>query len=98
MRAGAGPALVAECHAVPDRTSRLPAEQARPNVLPCCHATCRSPAAARLTQDASSGAADWAVVDNADPAAPGQLITAAQHRFGRLDLLRVLNRGAAGTG
>ena len=32
-----------------------------------------------------AGAAAWAVADNADPAAPGQLITAAKDRFGRLD-------------
>ena len=42
-------------------------------------------AAARLTGEAGPGAAGWAVADNADPAAPGQLITAAQDRFGRLD-------------
>ena len=47
-------------------------------------------AAARLTQDAAPGAAApgvaaWAVADNADPAAPGQLIAAARERFGRLD-------------
>ena len=38
-----------------------------------------------LTPDAGSGAAAWAVVDNADPSAPGELITAARERFGRLD-------------
>ena len=40
----------------------------------------------RLAQDAA--AADdvtWAVVDDADPAAPGRLIAAARDRFGRLD-------------
>ena len=42
-------------------------------------------AAGRLTQDTAPGAADWAVADNADPAAPDQLITAARDRFGRLD-------------
>ena len=31
-------------------------------------------AAARLNQDAAPGAAAWTVADNADPAAPGQLI------------------------
>ena len=39
----------------------------------------------RLTQDGAVGAAAWAVADNADPAAPGQLIAAARDRFGRLD-------------
>jgi 3-oxoacyl-[acyl-carrier protein] reductase len=42
-------------------------------------------AAARLNQDAAPGAAAWIVADNADPAAPGQLIAAARERFGRLD-------------
>ena len=54
----------------------------------CCsarHETTAAAATARLTQDAGPGAAAWAVADNADPAAPGQLITAAQDRFGRLD-------------
>ena len=54
-------------------------------LLSAPHKTTGASATARLTQDAAPGAADWAVVDNADPAAPGQLITAAQHRFGRLD-------------
>ena len=40
---------------------------------------------ARLTQDAAPGAVAWIVADNADPAAPGQLIAAARDRFGRLD-------------
>ena len=34
---------------------------------------------------AEAGTAAWIVADNADPAAPGQLITAARDRFGRLD-------------
>jgi 3-oxoacyl-[acyl-carrier protein] reductase len=54
-------------------------------LLSAPHETTAASAAARLTQDATPGAAEWAVVDNADPAAPGQLITAARHRFGRLD-------------
>ena len=39
----------------------------------------------RLGRDAATGTAAWIVADNADPAAPGQLITAARDRFGRLD-------------
>ena len=54
-------------------------------LLSAPHETTAAAAAARLTQDAAPGAAAWAVSDNADPAAPGQLITAAQDRFGRLD-------------
>ena len=54
-------------------------------LLSAPHETTAAAAAARLTQDAAPGAAAWAVADNADPAAPGQLITAAQDRFGRLD-------------
>ena len=42
-------------------------------------------AVARLTQDHGPGAAAWAIADNADPAAPDQLIAAARDRFGRLD-------------
>jgi 3-oxoacyl-[acyl-carrier protein] reductase len=42
-------------------------------------------AAARLTQDAAPDAAAWAIADNADPAAPTQLIAAARDHFGRLD-------------
>ena len=49
------------------------------------HESTAAAAAARLTPDPESGAAAWAVVDNADPAAPGELITAARDRFGRLD-------------
>ena len=54
-------------------------------LLSAPHENTAAAAAARLAQDAASGAAAWAVVDNADPAAPGQLITAARERFGRLD-------------
>ena len=54
-------------------------------LLSAPHETTATAAAARLTQDAGPGAAAWAVADNADPAAPGQLITAAKDRFGRLD-------------
>ncbi len=42
-------------------------------------------AVARLAQDHGPGAAAWAIADNADPAAPDQLIAAARDRFGRLD-------------
>jgi 3-oxoacyl-[acyl-carrier protein] reductase len=49
------------------------------------HESTAAAAAARLTQDTAPGAAAWAVADNADPAAPGQLIAAARDRFGRLD-------------
>ena len=55
-------------------------------VLSAPHEATAAAAAARLAQDAA--AADdvaWAVVDNADPAAPGRLIAAARDRFGRLD-------------
>ena len=54
-------------------------------LLSAPHQATASAAAARLIQGGPAGAAAWAVADNADPAAPGQLITAAQHRFGRLD-------------
>jgi len=54
-------------------------------LLSAPHETTAAAAAARLTQDAAPGAVAWAVADNADPAAPGQLITAAKARFGRLD-------------
>ena len=58
-------------------------------LLSAPHQTTAAAAAARLTQDAvpgaAAGAAAWAVADNADPATPGQLITAARDRFGRLD-------------
>ena len=54
-------------------------------LLSAPHESTAAAAAARLTPDAGSGAAAWAVVDNADPLAPGELITAARERFGRLD-------------
>jgi 3-oxoacyl-[acyl-carrier protein] reductase len=54
-------------------------------LLSAPHESTAAAAAARLTPDARSGAAAWAVVDNADPAAPAELITAARDRFGRLD-------------
>ena len=53
-------------------------------LLSAPHQATAAAAAARLTQDGAPAAA-WAVADNADPAAPGQLITAARERFGRLD-------------
>ena len=49
------------------------------------HEATAAAAAAHLTQDAAPGAVGWAVADNADPAAPSELITAAHDRFGRLD-------------
>ena len=55
-------------------------------VVAAPHEATAAAAAARLAQDAA--AADdvtWAVVDNADPDAPGRLIAAARDRFGRLD-------------
>ncbi len=54
-------------------------------LLSAPHETTAAAAAARLTQDAAAGAVAWAVADNADPATPGQPITAAKDRFGRLD-------------
>jgi 3-oxoacyl-[acyl-carrier protein] reductase len=54
-------------------------------LLSAPHEATATAAVARLTQNAAAGAAAWAVADNADPAAPGQLITAANDRFGRLD-------------
>ena len=54
-------------------------------LLSAPHESTAAAAAARLAQDAATGAAAWAVADNADPAAPGELITAARDRFGRLD-------------
>jgi 3-oxoacyl-[acyl-carrier protein] reductase len=62
----------------------LVAEGARV-LLSAPHQATAASAAARLIQGTTAGAAGWAVADNADPAAPGQLITAAQDRFGRLD-------------
>jgi 3-oxoacyl-[acyl-carrier protein] reductase len=49
------------------------------------HESTAAAATARLTQDAGPDAAAWTIADNADPAAPGQLIAAARDRFGRLD-------------
>jgi 3-oxoacyl-[acyl-carrier protein] reductase len=49
------------------------------------HEATATAAVARLGRDDPPGAADWVVADNADPAAPGQLIAAARERFGRLD-------------
>jgi 3-oxoacyl-[acyl-carrier protein] reductase len=49
------------------------------------HEATATAAVARLGQDDPPGAAGWVVADNADPAAPGQLIAAARERFGRLD-------------
>jgi 3-oxoacyl-[acyl-carrier protein] reductase len=53
-------------------------------LLSAPHEPAAATAAARLT-DTGPGAAAWAVADNADPAAPGQLIAAARDRFGRVD-------------
>src|SRR5690348_17384208 len=52
-------------------------------VLSAPHEATASSAGARLAQD--TGAADWIVADNADPATPGRLVAAARDRFGRLD-------------
>ena len=50
------------------------------------HEATAAAAVARLTQHATrADAAAWIVANNADPAAPGQLIAAARERFGRLD-------------
>ena len=54
-------------------------------LLSAPHESTAAAAAARLTQDAAPGAAAWTIADNADPAAPSQLIAAARDRFGRLD-------------
>ena len=55
-------------------------------VLSAPHETTASAATARLAQDATAAnPVAWVVADNADPAAPGQLIAAARDRFGRLD-------------
>jgi 3-oxoacyl-[acyl-carrier protein] reductase len=55
-------------------------------LLSAPHETTAAAAADRLREHAASGAgAAWAVADNADPDAPGQLITAARGHFGRLD-------------
>jgi 3-oxoacyl-[acyl-carrier protein] reductase len=49
------------------------------------HEATAAAAVARLTEGDQPGTAEWVVADNADPAAPGQLIAAARERFGRLD-------------
>jgi hypothetical protein len=54
-------------------------------LLSAPHEATAAAAVARLTQNAPAGAAAWAVADNTDPAALGQLVTAAKDRFGRLD-------------
>ena len=55
-------------------------------VLSGPHESSVAGAAARLADaGGTAGAATWVVADNADPAAPGQLIAAARNRFGRLD-------------
>jgi 3-oxoacyl-[acyl-carrier protein] reductase len=54
-------------------------------LLSALHESTAAAAAARLGPGAAPGAAAWAVVDNADPAAPRELIAAARDRFGRLD-------------
>ena len=62
----------------------LAAEGARV-LLSAPHQATAAAAVSRLGQNAAAGAAAWIVADNADPAAPNQLITAARDRFGRLD-------------
>jgi 3-oxoacyl-[acyl-carrier protein] reductase len=55
-------------------------------VLSGPHESSVAAAAARLADaGGTAGAATWVVADNADPAAPGQLIAAARNRFGRVD-------------
>src|SRR6478736_6648937 len=54
-------------------------------LLSAPHEATASSAVARLAPDAAADVATWVVADNADPAAPGQLIAAARNRFGRLD-------------
>jgi 3-oxoacyl-[acyl-carrier protein] reductase len=54
-------------------------------LLSAPHESTAAAAVARLTQDAAPEAVAWIIADNADPAAPGQLIAAARDRFGRLD-------------
>jgi 3-oxoacyl-[acyl-carrier protein] reductase len=49
------------------------------------HEATAEAAVARLEHGDPPGRAAWVVADNADPAAPGQLIAAARERFGRLD-------------
>ena len=53
-------------------------------LLSAPHESTAAAAVARLTKDVP-GTAAWASADNADPAAPSQLMTAARDRFGRLD-------------
>jgi len=65
-------------------------------LLSAPHESTAAAATARLTQDAAPGTAAWAVTDNADPAAPGQLIAAARNRFGRLDGALVSVGGSPG--
>src|SRR5882724_3530462 len=54
-------------------------------LLSAPHEATAASAVARLAPDAAAGVAAWIVADNADPATPGRLITAARDRFGRLD-------------
>src|ERR1700733_8551341 len=54
-------------------------------LLSAPHESTVAAAVARVTQNAAPGAVAWTIADNADPAAPGQLIAAARDRFGRLD-------------
>jgi 3-oxoacyl-[acyl-carrier protein] reductase len=55
-------------------------------VLSAPHETTAAVAAARLNQDAAAAdTATWVAADNADPATPGRLTTAAKDQFGRLD-------------
>src|ERR1700761_4720944 len=55
-------------------------------VLSAPHEATAAAASAHLVEDgAAAGDVTWVVADNADPAAPGLLITAAHERFGRLD-------------
>jgi 3-oxoacyl-[acyl-carrier protein] reductase len=63
----------------------LVAEGARV-VLSAPHQATAAAAAARLAHNAAAAdTATWIVADNADPATPGRLLTAAKDRFGRLD-------------
>jgi 3-oxoacyl-[acyl-carrier protein] reductase len=55
-------------------------------VLSAPHEATAAAASAHLVEDgAAAEDVTWVVADNADPAAPGLLITAARERFGRLD-------------
>ena len=55
-------------------------------LLSAPHEATASSAVARLARDAAAAdAAAWVVADNADPATPARLISAARDRFGRLD-------------